>query len=95
MTGAEFRRQVLDRWKLSDPELVLLDAAAGTLDLLAEIETSDLPLADRAREMRAQRLAFAKILNQLALPDAEGGRVASTTHRRARAAANIRWGNGG
>lgn len=95
MTGAKFHAQVLERWSLTGPELVLLDQAADTLDLITEIKSSGMALADRARELRAQRLTFARILSQLALPDEVGGRVASTTHTRARAAANARWGASG
>jgi len=93
--GESFRAEVLARWKLSGPELVLLAQASGTLDLIAEVESSDLPLADRARELRAQRLTFARLLSQMALPDEAGGRVASTTHTRARKAAAARWGTDG
>lgn len=92
--GDTFRGQVVARWNLSDPELVVLDQAAGTLDLIAELEGSDMPLRERARELRAQRLTFGRLLSQLALPDGEGGKVASLTHQRARRAANARWANG-
>jgi hypothetical protein len=91
MTGDEFRDLVLARWNLNDPELVLLDQAAGTLDLIAEVEASDLSLADRARELRAQRLAFARLMSQLGLPDEAGKPVASITHQRAKKAAQARW----
>lgn len=92
MTGAQFRKKILARWKLTDPELAILDQAAATLDIIAEVESSGMPLNERARELRAQRIAFGKLINQLALPDEDGGRVASTTHNRARKAANARWG---
>jgi hypothetical protein len=42
--GATFRAQVLERWSLTDPELVLLDLAASTLDLITELEGSDIAL---------------------------------------------------
>lgn len=90
--GDALYEQVLERWTLSDPELAVLEQAAGTLDLIHELKGSDLPLPERARELRAQRLAFGRLLTQLALPDGKGGRVASSTHSRARKAANARWG---
>jgi hypothetical protein len=93
--GAEFRAAVLARWKLTEPEMRLLDQAAGTLDLIAEVEASDMELRDRARELRGQRLAFARLVSQLALPDAKGLPVASITHQRARRAANARWAANG
>jgi hypothetical protein len=89
--GAEFKAAVLARWNLSDPEQLLLDQAAGTLDLIAEVEASDLDLDVRARELRGQRLAFARLVSQLALPDEDGKPVASITHQRAKKAARARW----
>ena len=93
--GDTFRRQVLARWSLTDPELVVLDQAAGTLDLIEELESSTMPLRERARELRAQRLTFGRLLSQLALPDGEGGKVASLTHQRAKRAAGARWAANG
>jgi hypothetical protein len=90
-----FRAQVLERWSLTDPELVLLDQAAATLDLIGELEGSEMPLRERARELRAQRLTFARLLSQLALPDGKGGKVASITHQRAKKAAEVRWASHG
>lgn len=96
MTPADtFYEAVLERWTLSEPELVILEQAASTLALIAELEGSDLPLHLRARELRAQRLAFGRLLSQLSLPDGQGGRVASSTHHRARRAAEARWGRTG
>lgn len=93
--GDAFRAQVLERWALTAPELVLLDEAARTLDVIRELEASDLPLRERARELRAQRLTFGRLLSQLALPDGRGGKIASATHQRARKAANARWASSG
>ncbi len=92
MTGDEFRASVLERWELSDPEKVLLDQAASTLDLIAEVEASSMPLADRARELRASRLAFSRLLSQLALPDEDGEPTANIGHEKAKRAARARWG---
>lgn len=91
MTGPDFKAAVLARWELTDPELVILDQAAATLDLIAEVDASALDLADRARELRAQRVTFARLVSQLNLPDEAGGRTASITHARAVKAANARW----
>jgi hypothetical protein len=92
--GETFRAQVLERWALTGPELVLLDQAAGCLDLIDELEGSELELKERAQELRAQRLTFGRLLTQLALPDGNGGRLASSTSARGRAAAEARWARG-
>jgi hypothetical protein len=93
--GSEFRDAVLARWKLTEPEMRLLDQAAGTLDLIAEVEASTMELAAKARELRGQRLALARLISQLALPDEKGLPVASITHQRARKAAQARWASNG
>ncbi|HZO61388.1 MAG TPA: hypothetical protein VFB35_00245 [Gaiellaceae bacterium] len=92
MTGADFREAVLSRWELSDPELVVLDQAVATLDLINEVEASGMPLKDRAQELRAQRTVLARLISQLNLPDEAGTPMASSTHARARKAAAVRDG---
>src|SRR3954470_1158275 len=93
--GDTFRRQVVERWRLADPELVVLDQAAGTLDVIEEFAGSDMPLRERARELRAQRLTFGRSLSQLALLDGEGGRGgehdAPTGQARRRCAMGSQW----
>lgn len=91
MTGAELRAAVLARWSLTDPEMVLLDQATATLDLIAEVEASTMDTDKRARELRGQRLTLARLISQLALPDEAAVPVASITNQRARKAARARW----
>jgi hypothetical protein len=85
--GEAFRRDVLSVWELSGPELRLLDQAASTLDVLAELEATvetdgmmvagsagQLVLHPAIAEARQQRLAFGRLVSQIDLPDpdAEG-----------------------
>ena len=79
-SGADFRREVLDRWELDGPELVLLDVACETLDRLRnaqEVIAAEGPtFVDRLGNPRLRpeavierdcRLAFARLYKQLGL----------------------------
>ena len=79
--GAELRATVLDRYDLAPHEAALLDQAAATLDVIAELQANIdahgalIDVGGRQRtnpavsEVRAQRLVLGRLLAALALPD--------------------------
>ncbi len=101
--GAELRQQVLDRYELSPPELLLLEKAAVTANELARLEgeLADAPLVVRGsrgqdrpspllNEVRGHRRTLEMLLRSLALP-VEGETVGRPRSPRHAAAARERW----
>lgn len=107
LAGERFRRDVLEVYELTGPELRLLDQAAATLDVVAELEgqvaadgtmvsgsAGQQVLHPAIGEARQQRLAFGRLVGQLNLPDPEsetGEGVWTPEAVRARRAAQARW----
>ena len=105
--GARFWRTVTATWLLDADETELLVETARQLDVceaLAAVVARDGVLsvgstgATRAHpavaELRAARLAVARLLAQLDLPSASGTTMPSARVVRARRAARARWGSG-
>ncbi len=76
-SGARLWRSVVDRYELEEHESALLHQAARTVDLLDALQAAldaDGPLVDgrahpAAVESRQQRIALARLLAALRLPD--------------------------
>ncbi len=74
--GEELRRDLLDRFDLDPHELVLLESAARTADLIADLQAvvdSEGPMVDgkpnpAAVEARMQRLTLGRLLAGLRIP---------------------------
>jgi hypothetical protein len=107
-SGAAFWRSTTAKYVLRVDELVVLEAASRTLDILARLDEalSDAPLMVRGgqgqerenpliSEARQQRGVLARLVRQLALPDDATRTDAAAVARteHARNAAQIRWGN--
>lgn len=102
--GRALWRDVVADYELTAHELRLLEAVCATADA---IDALDAVVADEGvtatgskgqtvahpavAEARQQRLAFGRLLAQLALPDPEGGKVKSPMQLRAQRAAQARW----
>ena len=99
--GRRVWREILDEFALDSRERIVLEQACRQLDavaaLEAEIHESGLVsrgsrgqprLSGSVTELRQSRLAAAKLLSELALPDVEDTTAAS---RRGRRAADARW----
>lgn len=99
--GRRFWKQVVSTYKLRLDELVLLEFACKTMDLLADLEAAmaDQPLTTKGSmgqerehpllsEARQQRIYLNRTLAQLSLPDE--GEEASRANQH-RAAAQSRW----
>lgn len=80
--GETMRRDLLDRYDLEPHELVLLEAACRTADLVADLQAVidiDGPMVDgkphpAAVEARMQRLTLGRLLAGLRIPSAEDDR---------------------
>lgn len=94
-------------WELDGRERLILENAARQADLNAKLEavieedgivvagsTGQRRLNAAATELRQGRVAVGKLLGELALPG-EDGRVATARQKRARGAAEVRWGHRG
>jgi hypothetical protein len=110
--GRKFWRSTVARWELSTAELHVLAQASATLDTIADLEqivaaTGPMGTGSRGQaitspalqELRLQRLALARIMSCLDLPDEaepesrSGGWM--TPSESGRAAARRRWSAGG
>lgn len=102
--GKALWRDVVAVYVLTAPELRLLKAVCATADTLEELEavvaaegvttagSKGQTVAHPAvAEARQQRLAFARLIAQLALPDPAGGVVRNPEQVRAQRAAQARW----
>ena len=85
--GTRFRRSITAAYDLNEAETLLVREIADTID------TIDLLPASKVAELRLQRTLLARLLSQLALPDADTGAPRSPTaaSQRGRKAAAIRW----
>ena len=109
--GSRLWKDVISQYKLRVDELVLLENACRTVDYIARLDADlvDRPLTAKGSmgqerehpllsEARAQRLALARLLGQMDLPESDtltalaraGGRSAA-----ARTAASARWSHRG
>jgi len=104
--GLAFWRGVDAGWVLSLDESVLLVEVCRLLDtcdalqealnrdgVLATGSAGQLRVSPVVGELRACRLAVARMLAQIGLPDQTGATVASPATLRARRAARARWGS--
>lgn len=102
--GADFWRQTVKDFELSDVELLLLRECCRLLDeceTLREAVTNDgvtvagstgqLRVHPALGELRQHRLALGRLLAQMALPDVDEDTLRSPTQARARKAAQTRW----
>lgn len=102
--GKRLWRSLTDKYELDPHELVLLEAAARQSDNLADCErhlaesdvmvlgsTGQPRVNPLVPEIRQQRIALAKLIDALALPTEDAAPV-SAASRRARKAAQTRWG---
>ena len=105
--GRRFWRQVVAAYLFRPDELILLETACKTLDVIAEIDAAMVgePLTVRGSmgqlrehpllsEARQQRGVLARMLAQLKLPDTDAGYAAIRAGARsvqARSAARSRW----
>jgi len=103
--GARFWQTVNETWLIDADERELLIETCRQLDLcesLADVLARDGVLAEGSQgqirahpvvaELRAARLALARLVAHLDLPDVTGSAVPSATTVRARKAARARWG---
>jgi hypothetical protein len=106
--GGAFWRSTTAKYALRVDELVVLEAASRTLDILARLDEAlvSAPLMVRGgqgqerenpllSESRQTRGVLARLVRQLALPDDATRADAAAVARtsHARAAAHARWGN--
>lgn len=107
LAGERFRAAVLEVYELTAPELRLLDQAAATLDVIADLDAvvaadgvtstgsaGQVVTHPAVAEARQQRLAFGRIVSQIDLPDLEsetGEGVWTPESVKARRAAQARW----
>lgn len=102
--GRRLWRDTTADYDFAAHELSLLEAACATLDAIRVLErqvaddgpmlvgsTGQPVLHPAVAEARQQRLALARLVAQLALPDEDGGAVESPQTTRAREAAQSRW----
>lgn len=102
--GRKFWRQTSAAYELSDTEWLLVGEACRVLDecdLLRQALDDDGIMVDGSTgqrrvnpavgELRQHRLALAKLLGQIGLPDDEGDVLPSAGQVRARKAASARW----
>lgn len=93
-----------DGWELTNRELELLRNACAQADLTADLEAAlketglvvegaagQKRLNAAATELRQSRLALARLLSEIPIPDEDGEPPVSPSSRRAREAANSRW----
>jgi hypothetical protein len=102
--GRRFWDLVLDRWELTASERELLCECCGLLDEIEDLRraigrdgatvlgSAGQPVTHPAfRELRQTRLALARLLAQLALPEDDGTSLSSPASSKARRAAETRW----
>ena len=102
--GQAFYARTVKTFNLADSELELLSECARLLDELeilnTQLETDGMTVMMPSgilkshpcvAEVRSHRIALARILAQLALPDETGEALATATQIRGRQSANKRW----
>ena len=106
-SGRALWRQVVDAYTLEAHEERLLAQACATADTIDQLHavineegvtsvgSTGQPVVHPAvQECRQQRLALARLLGAIALPDVDGGRTTLTGHQaRSRAGHRTRWAN--
>lgn len=93
-----------DGWELTGREIELLRGACRQADLVAELEKAlrregvvvngaagQRRMNALATELRQSRLAYARLLGEIPIPDDGGGQPESLATKRGRKAANARW----
>ena len=103
--GAKFRGTISKAYELTDSELELLAETCRVLDeidgLNAAVKldgvtvtgsTGQVRVHPAIAEARSHRLALARLLAQLSLPDEEGAVMPTGTVQMAQRAAQSRWG---
>ncbi len=102
--GGKLWRDVVAAYELTAPELRFLEQACAALDAAAALDATveaegyttagskgQTVIHPAVGEARQQRLAFGRLLAQLALPDPDGGVVKTPQRVRATVAAQARW----
>lgn len=102
--GKALWRDVVDVYGLTPSEQQLLTGVCATLDSIAALEEvvakegvtavgskGQTVVHPALQEARHQRLAFGRLLGQLALPDQDGGVVRTPEQVRAQRAGQARW----
>lgn len=102
--GRALWKATVGQYELTAHEQRLLGQACATLDTIAELDAQvdadgvmstgsmgQQVLHPAVAELRQQRLAFSRMLSQLALPDPEGGVVRTPERLRAIEGGRQRW----
>lgn len=102
--GRRFWRVTIDTYDMTDSEESLLIEACRLMDECEQLRgvvdeqgmtvtgsTGQTRVNPAVGELRQHRLALAKLLSQLALPDVDDGHLATPLQARAPTAATVRW----